>query len=76
MLAFEFAAGLRVVDIQEGLKRNGMKSSGNKGDIVRRASDAATFGTLPKCDACDCNMEVDYACDFGHSGQGLWHCRG
>eukprot|EP00054_Salpingoeca_dolichothecata_P038902 m.14747 g.14747 ORF g.14747 m.14747 type:complete len:229 (-) comp9318_c0_seq1:100-786(-) len=72
----EFAAK-QVPELKDLLRKNDMKVTGNKHELLDRCADGKQFGALPRCPKCSGGkLRVKYAQKHGHGGQGQFSCPG
>ena len=63
--------------LKEMLRRNDMKVSGTKSELMDRIADCKMYGVQPRCPECGTGrLRVTYSTQWGHKGQGAWKCPG
>jgi len=68
---------LTVPALKDLLRENRQLLSGNKTELLERCVDGKLYGALPRCPECGGGrLRVHYPSQYGHGGQGEFHCPG
>eukprot|EP00455_Lapot_gusevi_P008230 TRINITY_DN1355_c0_g1_i4.p3 TRINITY_DN1355_c0_g1~~TRINITY_DN1355_c0_g1_i4.p3 ORF type:complete len:103 (+),score=29.80 TRINITY_DN1355_c0_g1_i4:276-584(+) len=69
-------AGLALPELKALCKKNRMKVSGTKKELMERVIEAQMWGPLAPCPECGGNLRIKYPYKWGHGGQGIVSCPG